>query len=168
MKKVISFMLAVMMVFALTVSVTALSSPQPEKYYKMSAEAVGPGKADVTPVKVLVGPDGVGTEDVTFTATEDGGEFIRWEFQCEYDVVSGTVQNDVSYDKVVVLRPKSDIHGIAYFKANDEPSEKPTEAPKKPDDGKTSPKTGYPLLFVFGAMGLALVAGIAVTKKMKG
>ena len=99
---------------------------------------------------------------------EDGGEFIRWEFQCEYDVVSGTVQNDVSYDKVVVLRPKSDIHGIAYFKAKDEPSEKPTEAPKKPDDGKTSPKTGYPLLFVFGAMGLALVAGIAVTKKMKG
>lgn len=154
-KRIVSIALVLMLVFALSVTAFAETSPEKVEYYYMTAEAVGAGKAEVNPEKVEVGSDGT----VTFTATEDGGKFQKWEFHCEYDVVSGTVKDDVSYDKVVVLKPKSDIHGIAYFEGETTPGKK--------DDGQTAPKTGYPLYIVFGVMGLALCAGLFAAKKIK-
>lgn len=158
MKRIISVALVVMMVLALTMSVAAATTESPvEEYWYMSAEAVGAGKASVDPVKVLKNSD----DTVTFTATEDGGKFVKWEFQCEFEVVSGTVAADnTSTDKVVVLKPKSDIHGIAYFEGGDKPEKK--------DDSSSSPKTGYPVLAVFGVMTLAACAGVFAAKKIKG
>ena len=159
MKRIISIALVVMMVMALTVAVASaaeVNSPVETEYYYMTVEAVGPGKATVSTDKVKVGSD----ETVTFTATEDGGKFLRWEFQCEYDVISGNVANDTSTDNVVVLKPKSDIHAIAYFEGGEKPSKK--------DDSSSSPKTGYPLLAVFAVMGLAACTGVFAAKKIKG
>lgn len=161
MKRIISIALVVMMVLALTVSVAAatsdVDSPVKDEYYLMSAEAVGAGKASVTPDKIKVGSDGT----ATFTATEDGGKFVKWEFHCEYEVVSGNVAADgTSTDKVVVLKPKSDIHGIAYFEGGEKPGKK--------DDSSSSPKTGYPLFAVFAIMGLAACTGVFAAKKIKG
>ena len=63
------------------------------------------------------------------------------------------------------IRPYTDVYATAYFY---KPGEEPTEPAKSDDKGNTSPKTGYPLFFVFGAMGLAIIAGVVATKKIKG
>lgn len=156
MKKFIAIVMALMLVASVAVfTASALESPTEVSYYSMTAEAIGDGEASVTPAKIEIGSDGT----ATFTATEKGGKFIRWEFQCEYDVVSGNVTNDTSTDKVVVLKPKSDIHGIAYF----EGATKPASA----DTGTTAPKTGDMTLVIAGIMLLALGASVFAFKKIK-
>lgn len=156
MKKIIAILLALMLVASVAVfSVAAAESPEKVKYYSMTAEAIGNGEATVSPAKVEIGSDGT----ATFTATEKGGKFIRWEFQCDYDVVSGTVTNDTSTDKVVVLKPKSDIHGIAYFEGGSTPDQK--------DSGTTAPKTGDMTLVFVGILLLALGASVFAFKKIK-
>ena len=158
MKKIIAILLALMLVASVAVFTTAaaeIESPTKVTYYSMTAEAIGDGEASVSPAKVEIGSDGT----ATFTATEKGGKFIRWEFQCEYDVVSGTVTNDTSTDKVVVLKPKSDIHGIAYFEGASTPDQK--------DNGTTAPKTGDMTLVFVGILLLALGASVFAFKKIK-
>ncbi len=156
MKKFIAIVMALMLVASVAVfTASAAASPTEVGYYSMTAEAIGDGEATVVPAKIQIGSDGT----ATFTATEKGGKFIRWEFQCEYDVVSGTVTNDTSTDKVVVLRPKSDIHGIAYFEGSSKPA--------STDTGKTAPKTGDMTLVIAGFMLLALGASVFAFKKIK-
>ena len=156
MKKFIAIVMALMLVASVAVfTASAAVSPTKVDYYSMTAEAIGDGEASVSPAKIEIGSDGT----ATFTATEKGGKFIRWEFQCEYDVVSGNVTNDTSTDKVVVLKPKSDIHGIAYF----EGATKPASA----DTGTTAPKTGDMTLVIAGIMLLALGASVFAFKKIK-
>lgn len=240
MKRVISFLLVVMMIFAMAVSVSALDSPGKKEYYKIEVGSEGKGHATKSADKFEVGTDGSVTfnayedggyftkwiidgkytvisggeyEDVlvikpdsdilavasfseekdylnvyakavpeeygdatadpgrikkgsdgtsTLTAVEEnGGQFQQWVLECDYDIVSGDLKS-----KVLVIRPKTDVYATAYFtKPGEEPTEPPT--PDKKDDGK-SPKTGYPLFFVFGIIGLALCAGVVATKKIKG
>lgn len=159
MKKFIAIVMALMLVASVAVfTASAADSPAPVGYYSMTAEAIGDGEADVTPAKIEIGSDGT----ATFTATEKGGKFIKWEFHCEYDVVSGNVAEDgTSTDKVVVLRPKSDIHGIAFF----EGETKTTTA--KTDTNTTAPKTGDMTLVIAGFMILALGASVFAFKKIK-
>ena len=159
MKKIIAILLALMLVASVAVFTTAaaeIESPTKVTYYSMTAEAIGDGEASVSPAKVEIGSDGT----ATFTATEKGGTFDHWEFQCEYDVVSGTVNNDQSTDKVVVLKPKSDIHGIAYFKGG-------STTPDQKDNGTTAPKTGDMTLVFVGILLLALGASVFAFKKIK-
>ncbi len=239
MKRLVSIALVVMMVLAMTVSVSALSSPGPKDYYKIEVGSEGKGHATKSIDKIEIGTDGT----VTFNAFEDGGFFTKWVIDGKYDVVSGDEYADqfvimpksdilaiahfseekdylnvyakavpeeygdatadpgrikkntdgtstltaveenggvfqewvitgeydiVSGDlksKVLVIRPYTDVYATAYFT---KPGETPTE-PAKPDDkgGNTSPKTGYPLVLVFGMMGLAMIGGIVAYKKIK-
>ncbi len=241
MKRVLSVVLVVMMIFALAVSASALKSPGQKDYYKIEVGSEGKGHAEKSADKVEIGTDGT----VTFTAIEDGGFFTKWIIDGKYTVVSGSEYDDVlvikpesdilavasfseekdylnvyakpeppeygeatadparikkgsdgtstltatekngstfqewklecEYDivsgdlksKVLVIRPKTDVYATAYFT---KPGEEPTEpsTPDKKDEDKPSPKTGYPLFFVFGIMGLALIAGVVATKKIKG
>jgi len=166
MKKIIALLMALMLVASVAAisagAATADDNPSPTAvpYYSMTAEArpANAGKAEVDPAKVEVGSDGT----VTFTATETtDAKFVRWEFQCEYDVVSGTVENDISYDKVVVLKPKSDIHGIAYFEGAD------TATKDQKNNDTTSPKTGDMTLVFAGVLLLGLGAAVFAFKKIK-
>ncbi len=157
MKKFIAIVMALMLVASVAVfTASAAVSPTEVGYYSMTAEAIGDGEASVTPAKIQIGSDGT----ATFTATEKGGKFIKWEFHCEYDVVSGNVAEDgTSTDKVVVLKPKSDIHGIAYFEGATKPA--------STDTGTTAPKTGDMTLVIAGFMILALGASVFAFKKIK-
>lgn len=162
MRKIIALLMAIMLVASIAVvSVAAAESPKKIEFYSMTAEEMpkGAGKAEVDPAKVEIGSDGT----ATFTATETGSaKFVKWEFHCEYDVVSGNVAADgTSTDKVVVLKPKSDIHGIAYF----EGYEKATA--DQSNKGTTAPKTGDMTLVFAGIMLLALGAGVFAVKKIK-
>ena len=240
MKRIVSIALVVMMVLAMTVSVSALSSPGPKEYYKITVGSEGKGHATSDKDKVQAGTDGT----VTFLAFEDGGFFTKWIIDGKYDIVSGGEYDDqliikplsdinaiasfseakdylnvyakavpeeygdatadpgrikkntdgtstltaveenggvfqewvleCEYDivsgdlksKVLVIRPYTDVYATAYFT---KPGETPTEPPKPDDKGgdNTSPKTGYPMVLVFGLMGLAMIGGIVAYKKIK-
>ena len=141
--------------------ISAIASFSEEKdylnvYAKAEPEEYGDATAD--PSRIKKNTDGTST----LTAVEEnGGIFQEWVLECEYDIVSGDLKS-----KVLVIRPYTDVYATAYFT---KPGEEPTEPQKKDDDSsKSSPKTGYPLFFVFGAMGLALIGGVLVTKKIKG
>ena len=137
MKKFIAIVMALMLVASVAVfTASAAVSPTEVGYYSMTAEAIGDGEASVTPAKIQIGSDGT----ATFTATEKGGKFIKWEFHC-------------------VLKPKSDIHGIAYFEGATKPA--------STDTGTTAPKTGDMTLVIAGFMILALGASVFAFKKIK-
>ena len=121
-------------------------------YLTMTVECVPAdlGKGEVDIPKVKKGTDTV----VTFTATETGGDFIEWKFDCAYALVSGSLTSEV-----VKIIPYTDVHGTAYFKA--------APTPGKQDDGKTSPKTGDPLMYLIPLMALALGAAVVAAKKLR-
>ena len=152
MKRIIALLMAVMLVASVAViSVAAKDSPTPVTYYSMTAEAVGAGEASVSPAKVEIGSNGT----ATFTATEKGGKFQKWELHCEYDIVEGSLTS-----ATLVIRPKSDVHGIAFFEGGDKKD-------GKKDDGSTSPKTGDMTIVFATLMLVALGAGVFAVKKIK-
>lgn len=122
-----------------------------EDYFTITAEAVGAGSASANPGKVQKGTDGTST----LTATEEGGTFVKWELQCDYDIVEGSLTS-----KVLVIRPKTDVHAIAYFK------EANKDAGKK-DEGSTSPKTGDMSMVFIAVMLLAAGAAVFAVKKIR-
>ena len=132
--------------------IDAIASFSKEKdYLNMTAKAVPEelGNAEVDIPRVRKGSDTV----VTFTATETGGKFIEWKFDCAYKLVEGTLKS-----KVVKMIPYTDVDGTAYFET--------AAAPSKPDESSTSPKTGDPLLLVIPVMILALGAAVFATRKL--
>lgn len=130
-------------------------------YFNARVKAIpeGYGEAFVDPARIKKSGDGI----MTFTANGiNGGTFQEWVITGDYEIVEGDLKSET-----LVLRVFTDIDAIAYFT---KPGETPTEPPK-PDDDKggdnTSPKTGYPLVLVFGMMGLAMIGGIVAYKKIK-
>ena len=164
MKRLISVALALVMIFALTATFAAKSSPSGEDYYSIVVKytpadgSLGTASGDKSSVKVSEpDPDG----NVTLTAVNKGqGAFIKWTIDGEYDLVSGKLT-----DAVIVIKPKSDITAVAEFeKPGATPDQKPTE---KPNDSQTSPKTGDPMWIILGLAVLALGAGAVAVKKIK-
>lgn len=156
MKKVFALMLALVIVASLAVSVsaaTSYSSPVPVSYYNISTSVVGTGSANGDPIKVEANTDGTST--LTASEVSGGGAFVKWELTGEYDIVEGSLTS-----KVLVIRPKSDVKGVAYFK----------EAGKdtgKKDDSSTSPKTGDMTLLFVSVMLLAAGTAVFAVKKIK-
>ena len=144
----------------------------PVEYYRVSAEAdpkdSGTVKAD--PAKV----ERYSEDTVTFTAEDtDGYSFVKWEFTGEFDIVSGKFDDDgVSTDKVVVVKPRSDVNGIASFekiKAEEEKKDgtDKSSADEKGNTSTTSPKTGGSPLAVAVVMLTAVCAVAFAIKKIK-
>lgn len=106
MKRVISIALVALMIFALTVSASALDSPGPKDYYKIEVGSQGKGHATESTDKVEIGTDNT----VTFNAYEDGGFFTKWIIDGKYTIVSGD-----EYSPVLVVRPESNVNATAYF-----------------------------------------------------
>lgn len=145
-------------------NINALAYFSEEKDYLnvfVSLDSEGYGEAHADPKKVKKNSDGT----ITLTASGiNGGVFNVWTLSGDYDIVSGDLNSET-----LVIRPYTDVYAVAYFT---KPGETPTEPGKSgetPDNGpKSSPKTGYPLFFVFGLLGLALIGGVVATKKIKG
>lgn len=162
MKRIISVALALVMVFALALSVGAKDSPTVKEYYKITT-ATDPadgslGTAASSKNKVDIEATGEDAQ-VVLTATPTKGAFIKWTIEGEYDIVSGSVN-----DKVLTIIPKSDIHAIAVFRASASSSSSTTSSS---GSSSTSPKTGDPLFMIIGLAVLALGAGALAVKKIK-
>lgn len=113
MKRLFAIALAVVMILAVTVSVSAKDSPTGKVYYSITTStelpdgSLGTASSDKDKVdKTADGDDSL----VTLTASQTNGFFTRWIIQGEYDIISGDIESPV-----LVIRPKSDVHATASF-----------------------------------------------------
>lgn len=163
MKNLVSIVLTLVMIFALTATFAAAESPVAKDLYAISVKydpadgSLGTAGSDKNSVKVdSVGEDG----EVKLTAVKQGkGEFVKWTIEGKYEIVSGSLT-----DSVIVIKPLSDIDATAIFTQPGAPT--PTKE-ANPDNSKTSPKTGDPLLLVLGLAALGIGAGAVAVKKIK-
>ena len=165
MKKLVSIVLALVMIFALTATFAAADSPTPKDFYTIVVDydpadgSLGTADGDKKTVSVeAVGEDG----EVKLTAVQKGnGVFVKWVIGGEYEIVSGSLN-----DSVIVIKPLSDINATAQFTQPGATPDSPSK-PSNPDEGKSSPKTGDPLWIVLGLSILALGLGAVAVKKIK-
>lgn len=74
-------------------------------------------------------------KNVTYTAVPDGADFVRWELDGDYELISGSLT-----DPVIVVRPKSiRLSGTAIFADSPVLAHKPAEKPEATPDQKLSP-----------------------------
>lgn len=158
MKRIISVALVLLMVFAFATAVTAATddSPTGKEYYKITVKTEGDGSA--TSDKNRVEVENV-DDIVTLRAVSEGGTFINWVIDGDYDPITGDVNSDT-----FVIRAKSDITATAVFEGGATEVVKPTSAP---NTGNTSPKTGDPTFLVIALMLAALGMGAFAVKKIK-
>lgn len=118
MKKMISVALALVMIFALSISAFADISPVGEDYYKITTatepEDGSLGTAETSKNKVKKDATGEDAQ-VTLTATETEGFFTLWIIEGDYDVVEG----DEESPELTII-PHSDIHAIASFTVDED------------------------------------------------
>lgn len=116
-------------------------------------------------------------KNVTYTAVPDGADFVRWELDGDYELISGSLT-----DPVIVVRPKSiRLSGTAIFADSPALAHKPAEKPEATPDQKpsssgngssgsgsaTSPKT-RDMLPLFAVITFsALFAGCFAVAKIK-
>lgn len=149
----------------------------PYANYLFSVAANGAGTATATvDGETFTGTQKVGKRQdqidnliVTLTASSDSGTFIDWTITGNFIVVSGGMD-----EKVITIRPDSDIRAVANFSDKSEVGEsgKGTAGTATPDEsktnnGKTSPKTADPTPMVVLMLGLAVATGVLAVKKLK-
>lgn len=127
-----------------------------EDYLTVTVETLNNKKGTATvnggtdPVKILKGSGG----QATLVAAENEDKFIEWQLYCEYEIVSGSLN-----EKTLVIVPLTDVRAVARFNTSGGPN---------PDDGGDSPQTGdalpYVLVIMAAALGVAVVAGIKLKK----
>lgn len=171
MKKIISLLIAVLVMACGVLSVSAEISPTApieDKYITIDAVVVPDNAGSVTPnidnpFEYEIGTDGTVTLVATFF---DGYKFSHWEFiSGEFEIVGGSLTSST-----IVILPKGDVNirAYAHFAEEDADITEPTTgviAP--PDDGKTSPTTGDSTI-VYAVMGATvLMLGFAVVALKK-
>lgn len=167
MKKVVSLLIAVLLMVCAVVSVSAEISPSAstvvDKTITIDAIAVPDNAGTVTPgvdspVEYVVGTDGT----VKLVASSmEGFKFTHWTFVTgEFDIIEGSLTSST-----IVILPKGDNNIRAYANFVEEgedvtvPESKPVE---QPDDDNKSPTTGEPVA-VYTVMGaVVLMLGVAV------
>lgn len=169
MKKVLSVLLALSLVFACALTSFAAVSPTPDKYYTAEAHAavIGTGTAVAAPT---VGKAG---EIVVLTAVAaEGYVFDHWELDGMFEIVEGTIYDPEIKVEIVPeadnkthgdLEDIADIVGEAHFKPLDEEATTGEQATAKPDDGPVAPQTGVMdtqaiVIIALAVMGLMTVA----------
>ncbi len=172
MKKVISLIVALMLMCCAVASVSAEISPTAsvsEIYIKVDAVPVPEEGGAATPGINNPGTVDVSSgENVTFTATPaDGWEFDHWEIVYgKFDIVSGDMTTPV-----IVITPNGDsnVRLYAHFvKKGETPSVPDDTTPgEKPDDSPESPTTGYtiPVYAVVGSAIVVAMGALIIFKK---
>ena len=146
MKKILAVLFAVLLISVSSVAALAAPSPTAPVIYNVTVEAQQGGSVHSSVETVQQG------DQVILTATvDDGYIFTTWNISGEYEIIEGSLSSER-----IVVRPDSDIHATAGFKAAsaDVPTS-PTEgpAPGPGNDSPTSPQTGYDG-FVFAGLRL--------------
>lgn len=160
MKKITALVLAVLLVFALSVSAFALESPTAPKAWSINVSVKGQGSAN----SGIASIDPNNPEVVILQAQETtGAAFVRWEITGPYTIVSGSLTTPT-----IKIMPSGDISAVAIFEGGETQVDvvKPTEQPG--NTSGTSPKTGDMLYVVLGIMALAAVMGAFATRKVRG
>lgn len=172
MKKVVSLLIAVLLMACAVVSVSAEISPTAptfvDKTIVIDAIAVPDNAGSVTPdvdnpVEYIAGSDGT----VKLVASSmEGFKFSHWEFVTgEFDIIEGSLTSST-----IVILPKGDVNIRAYANFVEEGAEitEPSSTPvEKPDDDDKSPTTGdaAPVFFVASAVVLMLGFAVVALKK---
>lgn len=113
MKKAIAIILALVVVFAVTVPVFAVDSPSGDVTTTYDVKCYGvKGVSDGTVANVKKG------ETFTLVADDTKGEFTGWSITGKYSVVSGSLT-----EKTVVIKPESDVFAAANFKGSANPAD---------------------------------------------
>ena len=165
MKKLFCIAVVVLMLCSCVLSTSALVSPVGKDYYYITVEydpsngSLGTANSDKNKVEVdASGKDG----EVTLTATKKGnGQFVDWTIDGKYDIISGSLT-----DPVMVIKPLSDIHALAKFVQPGSTPDQP-KGTEKPNDSKTSPKTGDPTWMILSLAALGICACVVAVKKIK-
>ena len=150
MKKFLSVLMVVAMLFVIAIPVAAEISPGPKPVHKIDAEVVPEGGGEV---------DKIDNGDGTITLIvkpEDGHNFIKWDIDGEYEIVSGTLT-----DTTITIRPSTDINAEAHV-------EKVTPVKPTPKPPVTSPSTGVAPVLCAVAMVVSMAgAGYSFKKSSK-
>lgn len=154
MKKILAVLFAVLLISVSSVAALAAPSPTAPVIYNVTVEAQQGGSVHSSVETVQQG------DQVILTATvDDGYIFTTWNISGEYEIIEGSLSSER-----IVVRPDSDIHATAGFKAAsaDVPTS-PTEGPASGpgNDSPTSPQTGYDG-FVFAGLSVLLLSGIVL------
>lgn len=157
MKKIMSVVLALILVSALSVSVFAAGS------------VVAPIINDYEGGTATITQDTTGNgREFTFTVdTKDGYNFVGWEIDGNYEIVSGSLDSETVTVRFLDDVAIEDISAEPIFEeiGTDEPDE-PTEPEEKTTTTKkkdVSPKTGDSMAMV--ALATVALAGVVVSKK---
>lgn len=144
MKKVISVMLTVLLLAALTVTVCAEPSPTGGVYHTVEYITYETGEAVSNPVITV--EDG---ETVTFNGNDNEKfTFAGFTIQGQYEIVSGSLEGPS-----ITIRPLGDLVVTANYNGV-------TPAPSNNDNGSQSPNTGYDFT-VLEIAALVLLVGLA-------
>lgn len=168
MKKVLSVLLALTLVFACALTSFAAVSPTPDKYYTIDATTavVGAGTAIAAPT---VGKAG---QIVVLTATAaEGYVFDHWELDGMFEIVEGTIYDPEIKVEIVPdadnkthgeIDGDADIKGEAHFKPIDGEETTGEQETAKPDDGPVAPQTGVMDTQAIAIIAFAIVGLMAV------
>ncbi|MBQ9742197.1 MAG: LPXTG cell wall anchor domain-containing protein [Ruminococcus sp.] len=171
MKKIISCLIAIAMIFCVTLSVSAEISPsasEGNKYIKVDAVPVPDSAGTATPgidspAQVEINSD----ETVTLTAKPiDGYKFSHWKFITgEFEIIEGDLNSST-----IVIKPTGDtnVRAEAYFVPEDEDVTPATTAIiTPPDDGNKAPTTGdaATTMAVSASVVLVAIAALVIFKK---
>ncbi|MBQ4602722.1 MAG: hypothetical protein IJB24_07670 [Clostridia bacterium] len=148
MKKIFAMLLVVAMMFAIAIPMSAEISPEPKP--GVDTEIVPENGGEITEKD-----NGDGTITITINPSK-GYDFVKWEIKGEYDLVSGKLT-----DKVVTIRPKTDVKAQAVMKT--QTVVKPTPGPNN-----QSPSTGVaPVMMAVAFVGSMAAAGYSFKKSGK-
>ena len=174
MKKIISIMLAVLLLAAMPVTAfaktTGDSAERVPFKVEVSASSTGKGAvkatdADGKDINGAVLTDG---DVITLTATpENGSKFAGWVISGEYEIVEGDLNSSVL--KIKVKSSKDGVSATANFALVETTTSTETTVPPTTNGSGTSPDTGVssavPAGVAVAVLGLAGVACITAAKK---
>ena len=140
MKRIISLVLAIVLLFSIGTTAFAAISPSGNKYYKVTI--IHPsGEKEKFSVKQ-------GTPVELSLAVGEEKDFVKWEISGDYEIISGSLK-----DGTLVIMPLSDLTIRKVFK-----DRKPDKDKGETNDSEESPQTGSNLIFIlFGVMAASLI-----------
>lgn len=147
MKRIVTLIVTMLILTCMfSTVVSALPSPIQYTLYAIYVDVNGTGEASADKIAIPVG------ETVTLTATETSSAFVFWNLNGEWEIVSGD-----QYQKVITIRPLSDIEAIATFEDGIEEFAIPSH-----DKNPISPKTGQDPTYIYMLLSLICIAAIGV------
>lgn len=154
MKKFLSVLMVVAMLFAIAIPVAAEISPGPKPEHDVDAGVV---PEDGGEVNEIINGDGTIT---LIVKPDDKHTFVKWEIEGEYEIISGSLT-----DTTITIKPVTDVKADAVLNKNTATDDKPTP---KPPQGSTSPSTGVTPVLCAVAMVVSMAgAGYSFKKSSK-